>query len=952
MAPNLTSKEIDFVRRMSQSRDRAEWGFELLLERRSDDLETFFDKLNEEGLFDPENNSGPAPSDREGYFYIPFWPALNYLKAIAKISGEKNDEALAQKVLNVVRSVSRFRDKDGNVRDNYHTFRIFAEIFGLVPITTVTMEDIGLISTWLSSKYERGGQVSVPLDKGILRGALSSNNPEDLEKACKILYYVTSIKWVENPGFEEKRIEPETIVEDFWLKKLVENNTEALGKKIGREASDIFIERLKEVFNPDKTIGPSHWKRPTIEDHEQNYSWEGPENLLVEGLRDTLFHWTKHDPKSSYDYVANLIKGDSDIIRRISIHTINHCWSELQNIYPTIVSVDLFNYIYIHEVYVLLNTHFGDFDDDVKALTLDTIRKLPLLEVEDSERILKREKRNWLSAIVGKGYKPADNWYEELNSDPNIGRLSDHPSFNSYTESWSGPGPSIYTQQELINFARKGTLIEELNNFQEEKNTWRGPTTRALVDVLVETIKNNPLIFVDIIPNFHEAKRPFQYGLIDGFKQLWDVPEKENKKVNINWEDLWQILLNFFEQLINSEEFWKEETSEDEFPTPTRNWIPSVIAEFLRAGTRDDNHAYPPSLLPQGWRIINVLLENCASETEPDEDAMHQAINSSKGKIIEALFGHALRACRVKEKETNQHIDIWNNMRPTFENELNLCRDTNFEFSTLSGSYIANLDYLNREWLQNNIQNIFPELYPRNFTCSLNGMAYAQETRHVYQILVDGGIVDRALRMRLKGQYTREKLIQRIALAYLWGNEKLDEPRFTYLFESVQVDDLQEISEFFWSVSSQPLDDEQIKMIFVYWEKCVAWANQLKEKPEKLLSASGRLSCYVNSIGEHELKLLLAVAPYVHIGHDADRFLEDLDRLADEYPVEANQILGEVLKQYRPFFDFEDRIKSLIRKIANHGGKERLDAIKYADLLHGYKIKGMRELFNELSNEQ
>ena len=81
----LTSSEQELVRRMAQSKEKAEWGFELILERRPDDLSNFFDPLLEAGLFNPENNSGPIPSDKEGFVQIPFWPALKYLQALRKM---------------------------------------------------------------------------------------------------------------------------------------------------------------------------------------------------------------------------------------------------------------------------------------------------------------------------------------------------------------------------------------------------------------------------------------------------------------------------------------------------------------------------------------------------------------------------------------------------------------------------------------------------------------------------------------------------------------------------------------------------------------------------------------------------------------------------------------------------------------------------------------------------
>jgi hypothetical protein len=64
-----------------------------------------------------------------------------------------------------------------------------------------------------------------------------------------------------------------------------------------------------------------------------------------------------------------------------------------------------------------------------------------------------------------------------------------------------------------------------------------------------------------------------------------------------------------------------------------------VVADFLRTGTKDDAHAYPEALLPRALGVIKILLERAPAVDEPSDDAMTQAINSSKGKAVEALMG-------------------------------------------------------------------------------------------------------------------------------------------------------------------------------------------------------------------------------------------------------------------------------------------------------------------------
>lgn len=951
MISSLTTSEQDLVRRMAQSKEKADWGFDLLLEHRPYELAKFFDPLTKAGLFKPENYFGPIPSDKEGFVHIPFWSALKYMEAVAKQSGEQNDIVLAKKVMNVVRSVSSFREPDGNPRDNYHTYYIFSEILGMLPPTAVTRDDIELIPIWLSSKYDRG-IVASTLDKGFMRRALSSETPEEWEKACRVLYHCTAIEWVVERGFgDEKRRKPKSIVEDYWLEQLIKHHVEALGTKVGQQASCIFTDRLRQVFHPERAV-PSHWSRPTIEESDQNAPIEEPGDRFVEGLRDVLLHWVDHDAAGSRSYVRDLLIDDADIFRRIAIHTINCRWADLQEIYFPAVSADLFCDAHLHELYQLLKSHFREFTQQEKARTLEAIHNIPMSEGEDKERRLRRTQWNWLSSIVHQGYELADRWYMELEADPEIGRLSKHPSLHSYHESWSGPGPSPYSVQHLLKHAKDGTLIDALHAFTEPGG-FQGPetpTTRALVDVLIEAVKQHADTFVGILPTFLHAKRPFQYGVINGLKHHWDDTGKGTEQ-QVDWGRAWPALVEFFTALLTDHEFWEEKAVEDQNMTPNRDWIPPIIASFLKAGTQSDKHAYSEILLPQTWRLINLLLKNIQPNEDVGDDPMFDAINSAKGKTIEALFNHALRTCRVSENINGKHVDEWENMRLTFDRELERCKNGNYEMSTLCGAYITNLDYLSRDWLARNIDQIFPQEYPLNFACAIDGMAYGPEHRIVYKLLVNKEIINKALRMDLRGKHAREKLIQRIALAYLWEDEELNGPTFSYLFESKAVGDLEEAGDLLWGLKTQQLHNDQIERILDFWSYCIEWSKGLDEPPAALLSGLSKLACYVSTIGEREKEWLSVVAPYVHVGHDADWFIEELDRLADTYPRETSEILGRVLETYKPVFDYEDHLKLLIKKIAANSADGKQVALKYADGLSKTRIRGMYELFKELERD-
>jgi hypothetical protein len=407
-------------------------------------------------------------------------------------------------------------------------------------------------------------------------------------------------------------------------------------------------------------------------------------------------------------------------------------------------------------------------------------------------------------------------------------------------------------------------------------------------------------------------------------------------------------LIQFFEQLLQSPEFWTEQVVEDHNLTPNRDWIPPIIADFIRAGTRDDKEAYSPNLLPRTWALLGILLENLEMQKEaPQSDATNQAINWPRGKAIEALFIHALRECRVSDQMRKEHASAWTVMKPTFDAELTKCKNANFEFSTLVGNYITNLSYMDDNWLRGNIEKIFPRDFRGNFRCALDGLAHATVTDSIYDLLVEDGVIELFLRKQLTDRNVRERLIQRIALAYLWSHEQLDSQRFSYLFESESLEDLEDASGWFWSIRKEQLSPEQINRILLFWDRCVLWSSNLTKPPTKLLSGLSRLSCYLTSLTNREMTWLFTVAPYVKVDYNSDFFLEELERLVDTSPAEVGLVMKVFLDSYVPDYDFEDRLKSILTKLAQHGNRN--DAIEFAERLR--HLPGMIQFYTGLTTE-
>jgi hypothetical protein len=926
----LTSNERAFIVKMKDSEELARHGFSLLLKR--PDFLRFFEPLRDAGLFAPERNPAPEPAPEEGYVRIPYWSALDYLVETAKQAGIRNDLALADQVMEVVRAVSQWREANGQPRQNYQTARRFTEILGYVPTSAVTKSDLDLLATWLNDPFERM-LVAVAIDETLLPHLLASSSAGDWDKAVTVLQHATAITWVEEPATKSKTAR--TVLDDHWLQRILVHHVQSLAAKQPRETIQLLERRVRDVYATELHKEHSTIYRPAVEDNNQNHRFSAAENRTVEALRDALLTWVGTDPKSAEPYHRALLRSDSEILRRIAIHILNQHWSTLHSLYLPFAQCESFTSGHLHELYALLTERFADFTEPERDATIDAIRRIPRPKhAEDLEIARKQLQRRWLTAIVGKGAAQADDWMDQLSADPSVGPSPQHPDFTSYMTSWSGPGASPYSVEELVGFADAHVLTERLNNF-EETGTWGSPTLDGLSGTLQNAARTSPVTFLRALPDLEGSKNAFQQAIITGLQQAWDAKQQS---APCNWEEGWKQLIRFFETIIG-----KPTTAADE--NNQRKWLFATIADCLRAGTQADEHAYALDLLPPTLAIIDVMLQRLPGETRLTDDPMFTAINTPKGRVIEALFSHALRACRVADETTGSHTSAWVELQPIFDREIEACKNNNAEFSTLCGAYLAQLEYLDAGWSTRRMENIFPVESPINDQAAIAGLAYAAFTSHIYEHLLRNGVVDRALQYDLKEREVRKKLLERIAAAYVWGVETLESPRFQAIFSKGDAKELEHITWTLWTLRQQNVTDDQREHILQFWDRCIIWAHGQVSLPVGLLSALSGLAAYVTVLHTRERRLLLAVAPHVGIDFRVYEFLSELLRLTEQDELVIVEVVDAMIKAHAPEYDYEDRLQKLLRTLAKKGRKN--DVLRILD-----RLPTMHNLYNELTETQ
>jgi hypothetical protein len=934
----LPSKLESFFDMMREGEEFAQHGFDLLVKR--DDPEKYFDALQERGFFDPSKNSGPVPSTNPGFVHIPVWNALLYLQAVAARAAQTNDDALSKKLLKIIRDVTNFRNAANEPTDNYQTYFRFAEIMGALPVRCITLDDIALIQTWLLSQYDRS-MIAYSLGKGLLKRLLESGSAEDVVKACAIVEACVAFRWAPEDR-ERPSKEIVSVVDDYWLKEMLNAQARELGAKAGLPIVAIFEKGLKAIFSDKRRgYGSSLW-RPAIETSGQNHDWHGVENRYVEGFRDTLAGWIETDPEAASKYVAAALSDDSEIVRRVALHTVTEHFELLREAFEKIIRPDLFVSGMRHELYRLLSERFVDLSPEAKTAVIDAIRKVrPPSTGDDRERRLKHTQREWLSSI--KNHPEAAPWFSELNADPELGSVTEHPDFLAYHESRFGPGPAPFGVESLVAFAEDGTLVDKLNGFTET-NSWRGPTLGGLVAALQSAVTANPTMFLALLDTFHDAKVTFQHAVIQGFKSLFDP--SNNAKPEFDWKVAWPKLMAFFENCIEAPELWKPDDEQNRMDlVPTAGWMRALISNFLEAGTRDDKTAYPPELLPRGWKIIRTLLDRAPESELSLSDPMTHSLNTEKGRAVGAMYNHALRVCRLENASTKSTEKSWASLKDAFDAEIAKCKNANYEFSTLSASYIANLDFMSSKWLADNVAALFPAAYPNNFKVGIGGLAYATPTRRVYQLLASHNVVVDALDVELEDRHGRGRMVEWASLAYLWDDEELDSTVIQKIFAG-GADDLETSSNFFWTARGDKLTEKQKAKIFAFWDRCLVWAKAQPKVPEQFLGRLGRLAAYVETLDEQSKQRLLGVVPYVHTEYATDAMVEELGRLVDANPAVTAEILERMLDASAPTYDLDNKLRELIERLAALGQREA--AIRCTEKVRR-SLPGMLELYKKLA---
>ena len=363
------------------------------------------------------------------------------------------------------------------------------------------------------------------------------------------------------------------------------------------------------------------------------------------------------------------------------------------------------------------------------------------------------------------------------------------------------------------------------------------------------------------------------------------------------------------------------------------------MADLIHEGTREDSWAFAEDYLKPAEEIIDCLINKLPVKQDADyKDAVTAALNTSHGRVINAVISLSLRKARIEDKKGVKKDIKWDPIKYNALLEKGVV-----EAFTLFGQYMPNFAYLNRPWVVQKVKEF--ESFTKDdirWQSFIQGYLFGGRVyQDLYNLMRNHYL--KAMDADFKEGHTEERFIQHITIGYLRGVESLDdkESLFKRIIDRWKYSHLQEIVEFFWSQSDylvrqakeeESEENKKVKdRIIKFWQ----WTYQnidmikgkLKDNYKKLLSDLSRLTIILERIDSESAKWLLLSAPAVDIEFNSSFFLEYLDKFEDKESIQfVAKIFLEMLSAITPDYD-QKHITSIVNKIYQLGDESEADKI-------------------------
>lgn len=887
----------------------------------------WFDALKDKGLIDPSQNPKPVKTE-DNYWIIPSWPVTEYLVRTAELLSLDENIEYANAYMALIRDVTGYAKVNGY--GNHRTWWQFAKICRSLPIQLITPDDIELFDYWLDEQFdcymvarELGQWVEVLLD---------SPNKHANHLAIQLIDKLFLVAEIESK-FDANKKTPTLRIDNYWARKLVGNVAAKAAIVLEQQAVALFEDKLIQALDIN---GNDKWSviwRHAIEEHNQNSGSEDVDDILLQAYRDALLAWLQVEKEGVAEaevYLADVfIDSKYQVIQRTAIYVVSEAFELLSSeTVAQIIAPVFFNDKYRHEMWVLLNNNFVQFSDALKKETLAIIDNMSVLD--DDGNIEKRptayKKSVWYSAIEEHDATANDEYSKCILI---TGAPPEHPEFASYSTVIVGADESPVSLIDLkIMLKAPEELVNYLNEY-DHVGHFGEAGLEGLVKVFGKLVEDESKYILKHSQYLLQLKPHYQHEMFTVFEKLW------SDKKALNWTHIWPELLLLAQSLLRDDDFWNAPaTSPYGTFIGNSNWVTSTVSQLVQAGCKKDDHAFGIENIASAKIVLELILKKQPAEKfELDAYAVPVAINSSRGRCLEAYINLALYECRNWKEADGPHLTAWQRYEPVFNNELLKPEENEYEFATLVTMYLSNFSYLSKDWVSDNLELMFGKVNNQRWLCALQGYNYAKGfSEDIYDLFKQNHFFDELLGNVNLNDETKGRYIERICSMHLLGKEPFgaENDPLTLLLNRGNYKELSKIVWWLWTRH----DEDSIKskeLAFKLWPLLIERVNVGDKKGKLLASKLCLWIVFVDSLDTGTLEWLSVIAPFASKDYNEDTFLQGLAKLSAESPSEV-AIIWQLMLTKCSLVYADDAIRTLFKNLMKVGAEGLRTAKHIADL--------------------
>lgn len=533
-----------------------------------------------------------------------------------------------------------------------------------------------------------------------------------IEPALRLADLLCGVRIEKLPKSKYLHPEANPLYDKWQFEQIIEKKTSELKKEAPSRFISVLCKKLAKALDLERRRRNNDKKdyndlssiwRPNIASPRHHHG--DVKNILITAIVETIQDTGKQRPTELTLLLQPLKEHKYQLFRRIELY-IYHLFPEhfQKEIKRALMDEKiLYAYNLRREYFPLLKEHFANLDRKMQKKILELIKKAPEFKKGKEVEELKNHWRLKYLHLI-KDDLPND-WKIKYNR---LFSKFGKPQYDDgIIKSWIGPTSPI----KLGELKEKSVAetVRYLINWQPPEDFFGAPSPEGLGRLLSEVIKERPKEFSNSALLFYNKKiRPvYIYHL------FWGLQQTLRDKKCFNWNPIIDLAL----KIVRSDKLETFEKSADKLE-PNWDSVMKSIVDLYGDGF-GSNCPIPFERRFDIWEAIEKISDHEEPTLEYEKehdgeniDAASLSINTVRGEAMHSVIRYALWCARnlyPKEKAKPLKTKLAPEVKKVLDKHLDSKIDPSMTIHAVYGWYLPSLFYLDKKWVKDNLDKIFPK---------------------------------------------------------------------------------------------------------------------------------------------------------------------------------------------------------------------------------------------------